>query len=682
MNFVYPNFLWALLLLCIPIIIHLFNFRRYKTVYFSKVDLLTEVIEDSKSGNKLKHLLVLLSRLLAIAALVLAFAQPYLANNTAISTETISSIYIDNSFSMEAEGQDGNLLNEVKNQAIDLVKSFAENDKINLLTTDLLMKDQRFYSRSEIIERIKEISPSPSATSLENVLNLQTDLLNKFDEPINKRIFTFSDFQKTTASIENFKQDEIKSFYFQPKAEQKGNIYIDSIWFETPVQNTKSPLELHFRVQNLSDKPIENLNVKLQINDKDKGFKSISVPAQSYTKSKLTYSHQTDGIKRGHLKIKTSQIFFDDDLFFTYSIQKNTNILIINQTNEDAKKLEQLYAVNEFYNANSVLISQLKQDDFKEQSLIILNSINKLSSGTQALINEALINGASIVLVPGTEIDFNNWNKFLSSKKLPFFKSKTSTNSELTYFNHEDPLYRGVFDKTPKNYKRTKVSFKYPYGINSSNNYITLFGETKSKPFLIYQKATSGGRLFLQNSSLNSKENDFANQALFAATFLRIAETSNFNKNLYYIINEEGSYQLNQSINEKNPIRILNEELKVDIIPTLINFNGNQKVLFNHLNGQIKHADFYKLSNLSKFEDIIAFNYSRLESNTETLTLEKIQEQYKKIGWTNAEKLELNQKGKIEINNIKPKEYWRIFLILALVFLAIEIALIKLWKTT
>ena len=137
MSFVYPNFLWALVLLIIPIIIHLFNFRKYKTVYFSKVDFLTEVVEDSKSGNKLKHLLVLLSRLLMISALVFAFAQPFIPTGENQKTENITSIYIDNSFSMQAQGQDGDLLNEVKNKAIDLVKSLDENEKINLLTTEL-----------------------------------------------------------------------------------------------------------------------------------------------------------------------------------------------------------------------------------------------------------------------------------------------------------------------------------------------------------------------------------------------------------------------------------------------------------------------------------------------------------------------------------------------------------------
>ncbi|MFI5136035.1 MAG: BatA domain-containing protein, partial [Chitinophagales bacterium] len=65
MSFLYPAFLFALGAIAIPIIIHLFNFRRYKTIYFSNTKFLREVKEKTDSRTQLKHLLVLLCRILA-----------------------------------------------------------------------------------------------------------------------------------------------------------------------------------------------------------------------------------------------------------------------------------------------------------------------------------------------------------------------------------------------------------------------------------------------------------------------------------------------------------------------------------------------------------------------------------------------------------------------------------------
>src|ERR1700722_15531164 len=102
MNFLFPSFLYALSAISIPIIIHLFNFRRYKKLYFSNVRFLKEVVQESHSKSKLRQLLVLICRCLVIAFLVFAFAQPFIPVKqgvTASGAKAIS-IFIDNSFSM------------------------------------------------------------------------------------------------------------------------------------------------------------------------------------------------------------------------------------------------------------------------------------------------------------------------------------------------------------------------------------------------------------------------------------------------------------------------------------------------------------------------------------------------------------------------------------------------------
>src|SRR6266446_6276355 len=113
MLFTYPEFLFALSALSIPVIIHLFNFRRFKKIYFTNVRFLQEIKQDTRSRSRLKHLLILLARLLAVAFLVFAFAQPSLRakrGNPLMTGIKHVSIYIDNSFSMDAVGKNGSLL--------------------------------------------------------------------------------------------------------------------------------------------------------------------------------------------------------------------------------------------------------------------------------------------------------------------------------------------------------------------------------------------------------------------------------------------------------------------------------------------------------------------------------------------------------------------------------------------
>ena len=681
MNFVYPNFLWALGLLAIPVIIHLFNFRRYKTVYFSKVDLLNEAIEDSKSGNKLKHLLIMFTRMLAIAALVLAFAQPFIATQSGQNTKTTSSIYIDNSFSMEAKGQDGNLLNEIKNKAIDLVNSFDENEKINLLTSDLLSMDQRFYTKADILERIKQIDLSPAATPLKTATNLQIDLLNKTNGNLNKRLFILSDFQISTTTLNRLTDTTIQPFIYKAKPEILGNVYIDSVWFESPVQSLNAPIELFFRIKNESDRSLENLTLTLKVNGKEKGIKSLKVGAESYVEEKISYSHVKAGIKTGEISIKTSQLFFDDSFFFTYQIKSQTNILVVNGAGNNNRSFEQLFNVNSFYNCTTANIDQLKQEDFKNKAFIIFNGVKKLTSGAVNLLNEALVSGASTALIPGEGADINSWNQFLQSKKLPLLSTLRASTTNLKYFNDSDPLYRGVFDKKPEKYRKTTVYQYYPLKTNSGQNFISLFGISNNQPFLTYSQTGNGGKIVLQAAPLLENYTDFDKQALFAATYLRLAETAAYEKTLYYTIGEPSTYNLHTKINEKLPIHLTNELYQIDIIPSTSITKSSQKIVFDQLDGVLNQSGFYTLTNLKDFEDKVAFNFNRLESSTKCLEDEELLNLFEENQWHNTNFLTLNQKGQIEINHIKPKEYWRLLLFLALLFLLIEIALLKLWKT-
>ena len=117
MSFVNPLFLVALSALVIPIIIHLFNFRKFKKIYFTNVRFIAEIKQETKKRSQLKHLLILLMRLLAIASLVIAFAKPYIPSplqHKKFTGRQAISVYIDNSFSMEALSSGGRLLDMAK----------------------------------------------------------------------------------------------------------------------------------------------------------------------------------------------------------------------------------------------------------------------------------------------------------------------------------------------------------------------------------------------------------------------------------------------------------------------------------------------------------------------------------------------------------------------------------------
>ena len=133
MQFLHPEFFYALPALLIPVFIHLFQLRRFKVQEFTNVALLQKIRFQTRKSSHLKKWLILFVRLLAIAVIIIAFSQPFLSNQIVQKNTSETVVYLDNSFSMQAIGPKGSLLSRAIQ---DVITGFDENEKIGLLTND------------------------------------------------------------------------------------------------------------------------------------------------------------------------------------------------------------------------------------------------------------------------------------------------------------------------------------------------------------------------------------------------------------------------------------------------------------------------------------------------------------------------------------------------------------------
>ncbi len=130
MHFVFPWFLLALAALAVPIIIHLFHFRRYKTIYFSDIRFLKQVNEEKTTVDQLKNRLILAARLLALLFLILAFAQPFFGKKDNKLNQGASSVcvYVDNSYSMGLKRSGESALDIAKTKAKEIANAFTTGE--------------------------------------------------------------------------------------------------------------------------------------------------------------------------------------------------------------------------------------------------------------------------------------------------------------------------------------------------------------------------------------------------------------------------------------------------------------------------------------------------------------------------------------------------------------------------
>jgi hypothetical protein len=681
MNFLFPTFLIGLAAIAIPIIIHLFNFRKYKKVYFTNVQFLKELKQESDSKSKLKEWLILAMRILAISFLVFAFAQPFIPGKVkTIQGEKAISIYIDNSFSMESTNKKGTLLENAKTLATEIINTFNASDKFQLLTNDFEGKHQRFISKEEFVEQLNDVKISSATKSISDVIKRQQDFLQNSSAK-NKRIFLLSDFQKNTSVI--FKTDIDTSIAISciPIASSEvNNVYIDSVWFETPVQQYETQQIIHAVVINKSNKDIENGSLKLYINDAQVSLASFNVSAGNKKDVSISFTVKVKGINKGVLKIEDYPITYDDNFYFSFNAQTIINALVINgKDTKTAGNFKSLMQNDSLFVYKENSDASIDYSVFAKTNIIVLNELNTITSGLTSELQKFVNAGGSVVIFPNKKSDIISYNTAFQTLQLPQIIKLDTTNIKTQSINFEQGLYEGVFDKVDQRMDLPKVfeHFEFTKTTNNNSQGLVLL---QNGQFLVSLNTLGNGKVYVFSIPSDETSSNLLKHALFVPTLIKMAILSLKPSPVYYktAINEVISLNSISNFSDK-PLHILKVDKKVDVIPEHRLLN-NTTALYTQ--NQITEAGHYNVEENNVIIKDLAFNFDRKESDMNFMTQEDLQKQIDEKGLKNVSVIELNEKSLTnalqEVND--GKKLWKLFLILALMFLAAEILIIRLFK--
>lgn len=687
MQFIHPLFLFALSALAIPILIHLFNFRRFKKVYFTNVRFLTDIQQETKRQSQLKQLLILAARLLAIACLVIAFSQPYIPSSIQqkqIAGKHTISIFLDNSFSMEALAIEGRLIDIAKSKAIEIAQSYQPGDIFQLLTNDFEGRHQRFCSREEFIRLIGEIQLSPASRSLSAIIRRQNDLLTNSHTKA-RDAFIISDFQKIFADILLIKPDTSCSWYLVPVSpQQRNNLCIDTISFESPAHRPGQMVRLKVHICNYGKESLEKIPVKLIINNIQKAVASFQVEANSSTEIIMPYTENEAGIQFGTLELVDYPVRYDDQFFFSYSILPNIPILCINGTTEN-QYLNALFRADSSFHFVNVSYKKLDYNSFGNYTMIILNCLEELSSGLIQELTGFIRMGGTLVIFPPPEMSSGGYGKFLSALNIPQPAGIDTTRQSVTSIALESDLYKDVFERSPsgkvilpENADLPAVSKFYKQTQKVQNVQEPLLKLLHGQPLLTLTR-TGKGKVYLFSIPLDDSWSNFPRHLLFVPTLYKMAYLSNPGRELYYLIGNNEIGLPSDSLNESHLLKIRKNNSGAEFIPGAGTLNS--KVNLN-IQDQVKESGLYTLFSGKRPLEGLAFNYNRKESDLRCLSESEIKNQLPRLSSGNMHLLSDRRSSLAKqiqkINQGTP--LWKYFIILTLVFLASEIILIRLKK--
>ncbi len=679
MRFVHPEILWALTALAVPVLIHLFNFRRYKKIAFSNVSFLKEVKSETTKSSKIRHLIILICRLLAFAALILAFAQPFFptALSEKMNGSRAVSVYIDNSLSMQGQQDGVSFLETSKQKASALVSSFSNNDRFQIISNNFKGSDQRLLSKDEALQSIQDISFSPETKQISSVFDRQRDLLQKSASDIHL-YYWISDFQRNTFDIQDITNVQNENVTAIPATLQKQkNISIDSIYFSTPQRILNNSDTLLVVIQNHSSEEISNVPLSVELDGIQKAVSAVSLPGNGIATVPVAFSTTQTGFHYGSVRINDFPLVFDDVHYFAFTISEKINIL--NIIGSEQQSIAQLFSEDPQYNFNTVNASSVSTEAIQSSNFIVVQGVQSLSPQLIGDLSSYIEQGGTAFLVPHSVSDLLSYNNLLGRCNSVQLGAKSNTALSAITVDLNNSFYSPAFERLQNNASLPSASLHFPLN-NGNLQSIPLISFQDNTP-LLAQTNFGKGRLFVCAVSALKTESTFLSHALFPVSLLRAAETSAAVQQLYYQLGKESYITLSHTpTTAEGLFEISSTNNSRSFIAQSRNVGGQTEVF---LPTEINESGFYALKENSVNLMPLAMNFNNAESSVDLFSREELMKLAQQIGLTefsikdaNAEMLQslaTELGGGISL--------WKYLIYAALLFLALEIVFIKLWKS-
>ena len=666
--------LWGLLALLIPILIHLFNFRRHKLVYFSNTAVLRSIQQENAKTRKLKYLVTLLLRCLFIVALVLAFAFPYnpekqLNVNTA---ENLVGVYIDNSMSMKGQSVRTTLMEDARQSARDLVHQLNPSNRYLLMTNSFEIQNEYPMNREEMLDQLDRMAPDGAPVPLGEVVDRFGMLVRQHGFPTST-LFVYSDFQDNTFDLSAAKADTTMQIVVVPMTpEFTSNLYIDSVWLASPVVQPGLTNDLNVRIVNAGDKEVKGLPVTFTMNGVMAASTTVDLEKNGTQEVVMQFVVDHAGDQRCTVSLNDYPIIFDDTYDFVVSVKPS---LFVIELGSDPTGCALLFDDDEQFRYTQMEPSRFDLDQLAKAQLIIVNESASLNETLQQTLLNYVDDGASLLVFPSKDNPKSN-AYLLNQLGLSVMELDTNTTvvQDLA-LRHE--FFSDVILDMPQHADLPKVK-----------QHLRIRGDGSASPLLILQNAnplllakTMGqGQVFVLTTALDSKWSDLADHSLFVPMILKMALLGGQLNRLSYTIGRDKMLVLNDiSLEGDQRFLFSNFDRSFELMPA--SEVRNEKV-YLYLNDNLPAAGFYDLLVNDSLNRVMAWNESRVESKMNFVERDEVEKTLTKAGFNVAAVLDTSDFATADLVEAMAHQssQWKIFALIALLALLGEILVLRFWK--
>ncbi len=669
MNFLYPNILWCLFALAIPIIIHLFNFRRHKIVYFSNTATLKTIEQANAKTKKLKYIIALIMRMLFIAGLVFAFAYPYSPEQKLKTddADNLVAVYIDNSMSMQSQSSEISLIEDARSSARALVSNISPSQRFVLLTNSRQIDNEYPMNQDEMLMSVDAMQTEASSLMFNNLYeNMQ--MIMKRNGFKSATLFMYSDFQENMMNMDGLVVDSAIQLVAMPLAsDYQQNIYIDTVWLSSPILQIGLANEINVRVVNESVKDINGLPVNFEIDGKSVAFNTIDIPANG--KNEVAMQFIIDNRVSSHVatvSINDYPITFDDTYNFVLNVRPIIKIVELSTGTGDLA-IKTLFSNDSIFDYQVMNPYRIDQQYLTDYQVVIVDGDANLNETMWQTMEDFAKDGGSVVLFP-SESSENSKSSELSDDTL-----------SVSVIASQHPFFDDIFVNIPHNADLPKVFKHIQIDKKQFSNTLSLISLQNGNSFFTLSKIGSGN-IFCFASQLGKDWTNFADNSLFVPIMYKIAMLGCQMSRLSYTLGIDKDIVINGlTAFSEGDIRIRNAQGNFEMIP-MVEMRNNRA--FIRLYDELPDAGFYTINKGDEVIETMAWNANRKESKMKFLDREEVDKLLKDNGLNVLAVMKSDEIHSADVMEtmVRRSMLWKSFIILSLISLLIEILVLRFWK--
>jgi hypothetical protein len=664
-SFLYPLFLAAGLLLAIPVIIHLFNLRKYKVVLFPHTRFLKNIQLNSRKQSQVRYKWLLAMRMLFLATLILAFAQPFFNKaNIKATGNKLQVIYLDNSYSMSAKKGARSVLDIGKEAARKQVLHSVPGSRFVFLTND---KPASFRAEpaDKVIREINNTDVSSGIKTVNQILETTQSILQN-EGGGDADLYYYSDFQLNAFPVmpEKALMKHITFSGLPVQTDEAADIYIDTAFLTTPVLQTGKANALVVRTHMTGKPPKDNPVLNLSINGQVKSAASLSFNDRNERIDTLSFQVNNAEWQDIELTVNDAGMRFDDTFRITARSSPSLSVLVLNEGQPNPYIQAAFRAYNGFrLNPVDIGAAPASWQAWKQYNLVILNGITHIDEAMGKTLNEALLQGQSICIFPGRTTNFQSLNdglKALGDIHIDALDTAVQTASSL---QQGSALVKDLFEKIPDNVQLPVANWHYSIRAGLSANQQSVLSFRNGDP-LLARFTPSGGQLYICATSADLQSGNFPGSYFFTPFLYEMAMQSG-GSSIYAITAgaQQAVYLPLTNVTERSTVHIYGKG--IDIIPPQ---RPNGAGLDVFADQAVQQPGFYSLSAPGGDTTHIALNQDKRESIMEFRDINVLKKDWKgdNIKWLN-----ISDTGRISDSD-EAFPLWKACVILALIMLAGE----------